>query len=127
MHENSGSINADRAAKLGNMDPAPTWAGPGRSDYTSWQINVYVLDMSDSVAAGCASCILLKEALAKLTQGKLDFSDPELWLEIIFCKGNVLRVNLVRGDPPDDFDIFSSGFSENWNIIEAYELYTLPG
>lgn len=128
MHEHSGFTNAARATKEGHVDEAPTWASSGRIDYASWQIQVYLPDIPGSVASGCVSCLLLTEALNKLTNGTLDFQDPELWLDIVFCKGNAMRVKLVRGDPPDDdFDMFSDGRGGNWDVIEAYELYTLPG
>lgn len=127
MHEHSGFTNAAKAAKEGNVDKAPTWASSGRIDYASWQIQVYLPDIPESRASGCVSCLLLTEVLNKLTNGTLDFHDPELWLEIIFCKGNAMRVKLVRGDPPDDFDMFSDGQGGDWDVIESYELYTLPG
>ncbi|KAM0558288.1 hypothetical protein ACHAPJ_004982 [Fusarium lateritium] len=127
MHENSGSINADRAAKAGNLDEAPAWAGRGRIDYASWQISVYAPDIPGSVAGGCASCLLLQEVLTKLTQGTLDCNDPELWLDIIFCKGNALRMNTIRGSPPEDFDMFSVGGGAEGDVIESYEIYNLPG
>ncbi|KAM0429640.1 hypothetical protein ACHAPT_006245 [Fusarium lateritium] len=126
MHEHSGFTNAARAAKEGHADKAPIWASSGRIDYASWEINIYLLDIPASVSSGCASCLLLTEALTKLTNGTLDFEDPELWLDIVFCKGNAMRVKLVRGDPPDEFDMFSSGQGSDWDLIQAYELYTLP-
>ncbi|RSL65987.1 hypothetical protein CEP53_003525 [Fusarium sp. AF-6] len=127
MHEHSGFTNAAKATKEGHVDKAPTWASSGRIDYASWQIQVYLPDIPGSVASGCASCLLLTEVLNKLTNGTVDFQDPERWLEIIFCKGNAMRVKLVKGDPPDDFDMFSDGQGGDWDVIEAYELYTLPG
>ncbi|KAF4983467.1 hypothetical protein FZEAL_1196 [Fusarium zealandicum] len=128
MHENSGSINAQRAAKLGDIGEPSSWAGRGRADYASWEINVYLSEVPASAALGCVSCLLLKEALSKLTKGTLDFGDSELWLVIVFCKGNAMRVNVVRGNPPDDdFDIFGSSNEIEKETLEAYELYTLPG
>ncbi|KAF9772597.1 hypothetical protein IL306_009687 [Fusarium sp. DS 682] len=127
MHENSGSINAAKAAKAGDLDEAPAWAGRGRIDYASWQISVYLPDVPGTVARGCPSCFLLQELLMKLTQGAVDCNDPELWLDIVFCKGNALRMKLIRGSPPDDFDMFSSGGgSTDGDVIESYEIYTLP-
>lgn len=129
MHENSGSINSVRAAEAGNLEAAPTWAGHGRIDYASWGIRIYLPDIPGSAVGGCVSCWLLQEMLTKLNRGNLDCSDPELWLEIVFCKGNVMRLNLIRGSPPeDDFDMFSSGGdSSEGDIVESYEIYTLPG
>ena len=127
MHEHSGFTNAAKATKEGHVDKAPTWASSGRIDYASWQIQVYLPDIPESRASGCVSCLLLTEVLNKLTNGTVNFQDPELWLEIIFCKGNAMRVKLVRGDPPDDFDMFSDGQGGDWDVIEGYELYTLPG
>ncbi|KAM5517208.1 het domain-containing protein [Fusarium oxysporum f. sp. phaseoli] len=128
MHENSGSINANRAATAGNLDEAPAWAGRGRIDYASWQISVYLPDIPGTVARGCPSCFLLQEILTKLTKGALDCNDPELWLDIVFCKGNVLRMKLIRGSPPDDFDMFSSGGgSTDGDLLESFEIYTMPG
>ncbi|KAF4451150.1 hypothetical protein F53441_5849 [Fusarium austroafricanum] len=128
MHENSGSINAARAAKAGNLEEAPAWTGSGRIDYTSWQISLYLPDIPGS-AGDCATCLLLQEVLTKLTKGTVDLNDPELWLDLIFCKGNVLRMALIRGSPPDEeFDMFSSGGGNAEGVmIEAYEIYTLPG
>ncbi|GKU18943.1 unnamed protein product [Fusarium langsethiae] len=129
MHEHSGSINSIRAAEAGNLEAAPTWAGPGRIDFASWEIKVYLPDVPGSAAEGCASCSLLQEMLTNLNKGSLDCSDPELWIEIVFCKGNALRLNLIRGSPPeDDFDMFSSGGdSSEGDLLERYEIYTLPG
>ncbi|WXC56409.1 hypothetical protein SNK03_002346 [Fusarium graminearum] len=129
MHENSGNINSVRAAEAGNLEAAPTWAGHGRIDYASWGIRIYLPDIPGSAVGGCVSCWLLQEMLTKLNRGNLDCSDPELWLEIVFCKGNVMRLNLIRGSPPeDDFDMFSSGGnSSEGDIVESYEIYTLPG
>ncbi|KAF5025124.1 hypothetical protein F66182_2825 [Fusarium sp. NRRL 66182] len=127
MHENSGSINAARAAKAGNLDEAPDWAGRGRIDYASWEISIYLPDMPGSAAGACTSCLLLHQVLMKLTKGTLDCSDLELWLKVVFCKGNVLRVNLIRGSPPDDFDMFSASGGAEGEVIESNEIYTLPG
>src|SRR5688572_19156136 len=91
MHENAGTRNSLKAAEAGNLEKAPTWAGQGRIDYTSWEIKVYLPDVPGSAMEGCVSCSLLQDILIKLNKGKLDCSDPELWLEIVFCKGNVLR------------------------------------
>jgi hypothetical protein len=64
----------------------------------------------------------------KLTKGSVDLNDPELWLDVVFCKGNVLRMKLIRGSPPDDFDMFSSGGgSADGEVLESFEIYTLPG
>jgi hypothetical protein len=67
--------------------------------------------------------------LTKLNKGNLDCSDPELWLEIVFCKGNALRARLIRGSPPEEeFDMFSSGGDNSeGDLIGNYEIYTLPG
>lgn len=127
MHEHSGSINAAKAAKAGNLDNAPAWAGISRIDYASWQIGVYVLDIPRSIAGGCPSCLLLQQALAKLTNGTFDCSNSKLWLDIIICKGNVLRVNLIRGSSPDKSDMLSFGVGAVGDFIESYEIYTLPG
>ncbi|KAH7198515.1 heterokaryon incompatibility protein-domain-containing protein [Fusarium flagelliforme] len=129
MHENAGTRNSLKAAKAGNLEKAPTWAGQGRIDYTSWEIKVYLPDVPGSAMEGCVSCSLLQDILTKLNKGKLDCSDPELWLEMVFCKGNVLRARLVRGSPPeDDFDMFSSGGDSSEGVLlETYEIYTLPG
>jgi hypothetical protein len=129
MHENSGTINSTKAAKAGTLEEAPNWAGHGRIDYASWEIKVYVPDIPGSVMGGCASCSLLQEMLTKLNKGNLDCSDPELWLEIVFCKGNALRVRLIRGSPPEEeFDMFSSGGDNSeGDLIGNYEIYTLPG
>lgn len=128
MHENSGSINAGRAATAGNLDEAPAWAGRGRIDYASWHISVYLPDVPGTVARGCPSCFLLQVILMKLTKGSVDLNDPELWLDVVFCKGNVLRMKLIRGSPPDDFDMFSSGGgSADGEVLESFEIYTLPG
>jgi hypothetical protein len=130
MHENSGSINAARAAQTGNLEKAPTWGGQGRIDYASWQISIYLPDIPGSASGGCPSCLLLQQILTKLTKGTLNCNDPELWLEIVFCKGNVLRIKLIRGSAPDDdaFDMFSSGGGNTDGVLlESYEIYTLPG
>ncbi|KAM0354255.1 hypothetical protein ACHAPU_001299 [Fusarium lateritium] len=127
MHEHSGFSNAARVAEAGNLEAASAWAGRGRIDYASWEISIYLPDIPGSVLGGCASCLLLQEVLTKVTQGALKFNDAELWLEAVFCKRNVLRVKLIRGSPPDDFDMFSSGGgSTDGELLESYEIYTLP-
>ncbi|KAM0317022.1 hypothetical protein ACHAPQ_011156 [Fusarium lateritium] len=130
MHENSGSINAARAAQAGDLEKAPTWGGLGRIDYASWQISINLPDIPGSASGGCLSCLLLQQILTKLAKGTLNWNDPELWLEIVFCKGNVMRIKLIRGSAPDDdaFDMFSSGSgSTDGVLLELYEIYTLPG
>ncbi|KAM5356542.1 hypothetical protein ACJ41O_003188 [Fusarium nematophilum] len=129
MHEHSGSINAARAAKRGDIGEPSSWAGPGRVDYASWEIEVYLPDVADSVASGCVTCLMLKEVLTKLTKGTLDFKDPALWLVIVFCNGNVARAKLIRGEPPeeDDFEFLTPNSGLEWDLVAVYELYTLPG
>jgi hypothetical protein len=37
-------------------------------------------------------------------------------------------MNLIRGSPPDDFDMFSSGGgSTDGDLLESFEIYTMPG
>ncbi|KAF4467991.1 TOL [Fusarium albosuccineum] len=131
MHEHTGPRNAARAAQRGdNVDQASAWAGPGRIDYASWEINVILSEVPDAIKGGCVSCLLLYEALTKLTKGALDLGDPELWLIINFCKGDVMTLKLLRGGLPVYFDMFSDSAASDTTdreLVEVYYLYTLPG
>lgn len=132
MHEVTGKANAKRAAQNEDIGEPPTWAGPHRIDFTSWEVEARLVEIRDAAAQGCVTCVLLKEAMIKATAGKADFDDGTLSLALILCRGNALRVRLLRGEEPeddDDEDGFFSPFEEpSWTeFIGSYELYTLPG
>lgn len=76
------------------------------------------------------SCLLLKEAVTKLSKGDLKFDDPALLLNVVFCRVNVLNIYVSRGNPTEeqDGDFFSPWETEDvQEFVAAYQLYTLPG
>lgn len=129
FHEGS-SANAKRAAEHEDMGEAPAWAGKYRIDFASWEVQAYLTDIRDSAVRGCVSCLLLQEAVTKLSKGNLKFDDPALLLNVVFCRGNVLNIYVSRGNPIEeqDGDFFSPWETEDvQEFVAAYQLYTLPG
>ncbi|KAF7562672.1 hypothetical protein G7046_g1498 [Stylonectria norvegica] len=130
MHETGGSLNAQRAAALGDNGVAPGWAGRLRNDFSSFEIEAYLTDIRDSAKAGCISCLLLVTALTKLSGGAVSFDNVCLLLRVVFCKGNVLRISLYQGaEPEEDAGDFFSPWetTELGDLVGQFELYTLPG
>ncbi|KAL6407071.1 hypothetical protein AUP68_09897 [Ilyonectria robusta] len=129
FHEGSAA-NAKRAAEHEDIGEAPAWAGKYRIDFASWEVQAYLTDIRDSAVRGCVSCLLLQEAVTKLSKGNLKFDDPALLLNVVFCKGNVLDIYVSRGNPAEeqDGDFFSPWETEDvQEFVAAYQLYTLPG
>jgi hypothetical protein len=69
-----------------------------------------------------------------LVGGSVSFDDVDLSLYIVFCKGNVLRVNVARLQPSEESEgsvsaMFGGPDSYAREILEwldAFEFYTLP-
>ncbi|CAM1507525.1 Fc.00g071660.m01.CDS01 [Cosmosporella sp. VM-42] len=130
MHDTSSAGNAKRASELGDIGEAPAWAGKYRIDFASWEVEAYLTEIRDSAKGGCVSCLLLQEVLTKASGGEVDFDDGALLLHLVFCKGNIMRVNIFRGEEveEDDDDFISPWETEDvseW--VAGFELYTLPG
>ena len=130
MHDTSSSGIAKRAADLGDIGEAPAWAGKHRIDFASWEVEAYLTDIRDSAKSGCVSCFLLQELLTKASHGEVKFDDAALLLHAVFCKGNIMRMNIFRGEKAeeDEGDFLSPwGLEEVTEWVAGYELYTLPG
>ncbi|KAF7558234.1 hypothetical protein G7Z17_g193 [Cylindrodendrum hubeiense] len=129
FHEASSAVNAKHAAEHEDIGEAPAWAGKYRTDFASWEVQAYLTDIRDSAAQGCVSCLLLQEAVTKLSNGNLKLDDAGLLLNVVFCKGNVMRIQVSRGNPveEEDGDFFSPWETEDvLEFVTGYELYTLP-
>lgn len=69
-------------------------------DYKSWQFTATSMDMQAQADDNCASCWILLNGIKKLS----DASPPELRIQngmefeavVIFCKGNVLKVQVDK-------------------------------
>jgi hypothetical protein len=142
MHETTGLRNAMAAkAKMhqeghdaDEIDRVPEWAGKYRADYASWQFLASSTDMKARAEKGCSSCWILLNGVERLS----DESPPELKIEygqdfeaeIIFCKGNVLRVQVYRMEEvamADSMLGFMDAKGRSGPAIMLCEFYTLPG
>lgn len=112
----------------------PEWAGKYRADYASWQVLASSTDMEAQAEKGCSSCWILLNGIRRLN----DESPPELKLkcgldfeaEIVFCKGNVLRVQVYRMEEvvmADSMFGFMDARGRTERAIMFCEFYTLPG
>lgn len=139
MNSYSGTLNADRAAKIKDIGSGPKWAGGplARVDYTSWEFSVTLTEVPSSAALGCASCQLLYLAVEALSGGSVDFKDRLLRLDVVICHDNVMRLNLQRDtvEIESGYSLFDAGiFGANVpdegvssEHLASWELYTLPG
>jgi hypothetical protein len=116
------------------IDHVPEWAGKYRADYTSWQLLASSTDMKARAEKGCSSCWILLNGVERLS----DESPPELKIEhgqdfeaeIIFCKGNVLRVQVYpieEAAMADSMLGFMDARGRTEPAIMLCEFYTLPG
>ncbi|KAH6887451.1 heterokaryon incompatibility protein-domain-containing protein [Thelonectria olida] len=124
VHDASGRENVARAK---DNSKAPAWAQQARADYTPWRVEAELTDIAQSAAAGCTTCLLLKELLTKLNPAEADFNDPSLRLGFTFCKGNVLRLELDRVEEDDWIPDFWSPAMGEFERLGDYEVYALPG
>ena len=141
MHETTGLKNAIAAkAKIhqgghdaDEIDRVPEWAGKYRIDYASWQVSASSTDMKARAEEGCSSCWILLNGIRRLS----DESPPELKIkyelnfeaEIVFCKGDVLRVLVYRMEEAamaDSMLGFMDAQGRTEPAIMFCEFYTLP-
>lgn len=134
MHTESGAHNANRLAKTRDIGRPPAWAGEiSRLDYTSFTFYAKLTDVHAS-ALSCDTCRILVVAVTKLSEGKADWEDPLMQLDIVFCKDTVLWISLQRDNNQGEVD-FSEVFSdlqqydEPWTteLIATWDLYLLFG
>lgn len=129
MNQNFLVESANKAARREDLGDSYTHEGTNRIKYLSWAFEAYLVELRDSAAQGCITCLLLMDALTKLTKGDIDFDDTSLFIIVIFFRSTVLRIRLVRGDEleEDEFDFVPWEESEVKEILGYYELYTLHG
>lgn len=129
MNPNFLVESANKAAGREGLGDSFSYEGANRIKYLSWAFEAYLVELRDSAAQGCITCLLLMEALIKLTKEDIDFNDASLFIIVVFFRSTVLRIRLVRGDEleEDEFDFVPWEESEVKEILGHYELYTLHG
>lgn len=129
MNQNFLAESANKAARREGLGDYFSYEGANRIKYLSWAFEAYLVEIRDSASEGCITCLLLMEALIKLTTGDIDFDDASLFILVVFFRSTVLRIRLVRGDEleEDEFDFVPWEESTVKEILGHYELYTLPG
>lgn len=96
----------------------------------SWELQISLADLKNSAAAGCITCLLLKEVLTNVPNGYLNWDDPALYIVVIFCDKTVLRISVVRDRYPYETDTWEFGMAYkilyNEPDMDEYQVYTLP-
>lgn len=131
MHERSNWDGAIRAAQLidGVKETDRVVLEATIPKLVSWNVEINVVDMAKS-SSGCATCFLLKEALAKVYNGVVNLDDSSLFLDVVFCEKIALRIGVKREPEDEEGEIllpWEHRTLEPVAGLETFELYTLPG
>ncbi|KAI9172790.1 hypothetical protein HJFPF1_02304 [Paramyrothecium foliicola] len=114
------------------------------AEYHAYYFELKIIDVLDSAASGCDSCLLLRIATTRLSPLGINLNDPLLRLHITLCKGNALRLSLSQCKLPPDSEPNDSLIDDptdgaSWLFPESqyayyeqetlgnWELYTLTG
>lgn len=134
VSEYSGIINARASAALNQEreERVPQWAGTSRLDWSAWQFSARLIDVAQEAQKGCTSCFILRAGIEGLADDAVSFEDADLEMDIVFCRGNVMRlwVNRMSQASEDDDNLFGALITEASKPEEqliACEFYTLPG
>ncbi|CAH0058109.1 unnamed protein product [Clonostachys solani] len=96
----------------------------------SWELQISLADLKNSSAAGCITCLLLKEVVTNVPNGHFDWDDPALYIVVVFCEKTVLRISVARDRDHYATDTWDFGMSYKLLIdepdMEDYQVYTLP-
>ncbi|CAH0027148.1 unnamed protein product [Clonostachys rhizophaga] len=96
----------------------------------SWELQISLADLKNSSAAGCITCLLLREVLTNVPNGHIDWDDPALYIVVIFCDKTVLRISVARDR--DHYETDTWGFDMSYKLLhdepdmDDYQVYTLP-
>lgn len=128
---NTGTGNVQMAKARGLYDesePIPVWAGASRLDYTSFHFTAFFPDLVERASQGCASCSALITGIVELSDGKVSRDAVSVEVDIVFCRGDVLRALIYTGDLDQSSDIFGASHRlDSRQLVQAIEFYTLPG
>ncbi|KPM41464.1 hypothetical protein AK830_g5076 [Neonectria ditissima] len=101
-----------------------TWSS---SYFQTYQIQKSLPEIAATAASGCVTCMLLKDAITRLTSSTVAFDNPLLFAELLLCRGHALTLLIARGTEGDDEDdmLFPSfGPKETVSVAGPYQLYT---
>ena len=133
VNEASGSWNQWYAARAIDRQKTPNWSGnrcgitrdevvpSSPLDLAPWQITASLPDIATAAQEGCPSCQLLKSGIQHLGNAEISFSDVDLSLDIVFCKGDMLRATVARTAPVEEND--ESIFAVNGWILTSFTPY----
>ncbi|KAF2648241.1 hypothetical protein K491DRAFT_763197 [Lophiostoma macrostomum CBS 122681] len=106
-------------------------------DNAPWQFSARAVDVKNKADEGCKSCELLMKGVQLMAgeeqENKTWFEDKRIALEVAFCIGWVLRVNIARVDEvedDEDDDMMGGFFGASGDsllggeTLDRYEFYT---
>lgn len=120
--------------KYGTLDDGhvPQWPNGDKIEHLSWQFTATSTDLISRAEESCPSCSILLNGIMKLN----DTSPPELRItkdidfeaEVVFCKGNVLRVDVYPEEKTTTGSMLGimGAPEKNTKPIMSCEFYTLP-
>ena len=136
VQEDSGTdmdlFNSMAEEGAGGGASGPHWAGISRMDRAAWQVSARLPDVKAAAERGCPSCWVLKKAIERASEGRIDLSKAELDVGLVYHPGSVLRawVSRIKREEEDEGESMFFPVSTE-RVVSDYlltcELYTLPG